>query len=163
MFFSAHCELIRGRGCIPSWKAAAPETFFTGAHVDPAYVYELPLLGGNNFPLRALAPNRTFGYISVPENSPAYAWPERMKKLMADQKARELEKKKKKEEEERKGKGKGKDGKKGAPVQLGPHPSSSTGYRGRSRARSQKRNTPEDRAHKVARDCSAFMQLFGVL
>ena len=91
-----------------------------------------------------------------------------MTKIMADRKAKELKKsleaeRKKKGEEVGKGKGKGKDGKKGAPVHLDPHHSSSSGVRGRSRARSQKRDTPADRARKLSRDASEFTQPFGVL
>ena len=163
-FFMGACNL--------EWRAAAPETFFSGSHVDPGYVYEIPLLGGTNFALKAPPPNRTFGYISVTESSPAYNWPPHMVKVMADRKAKELKhslaaEKKKKEEEKgkggEKGNGEGKDGKGSAPAQLDPRPSSSSGYRGRSRARSQKRNTSQDRARKLARDASAFKQPFGVL
>ena len=105
-----------------------------------------------------------------------------MIRITAERKAKELRKKKAQGEKERKEmeeKGKGKGGKKGAqkgdqkgngqtasssnqPTQLDPHPCAQE-YPGRSRQRSRKRNTSADRARKVHRSLSAFVELFGVL
>ena len=162
------------------WRAASLETFFTGAHVDPSFVYELPLLGGANFPLKARPPNRTFGYISAPECSPAYNWSGRMVRMQEERRKKELRQKKARDEEELKAKGKGgKKGEKGAqtgeqkgsgkassssnqPTHLGPH-SIAQENRGRSQQRSHKRDTSADRARKVHRSLSAFAKLSGAL
>ena len=59
--------------------------FLPCAHNTPSCVYELPILGGPNSPLGAIPRNKTFFYISVPEISPLFPWPDRMGAIMKEE------------------------------------------------------------------------------
>ena len=51
------------------WKVASPDTFISCSELDPLAAYELPLLSGHGFPLRALMPNVVWGYVCAPRAS----------------------------------------------------------------------------------------------
>ena len=53
-------------------RCASLDSFSLICHNDPQVIYELPSLVGANSPLKAIRPNRTFGYISVTKSSPIY-------------------------------------------------------------------------------------------
>ena len=54
-------------------ETASPESFSPCSLNDTMAAYELPLLGGLNFPLRPLAPNHSWGYVLTPTDRVAEA------------------------------------------------------------------------------------------